>query len=720
MSVLESIRKRSALVIILIGFAMIAFLLGDFFKSGSSSGSDLFIAKIAGEPVPYAAFNDRVVKYTDFYKKNGNPNISQGEVVALVWKEYINQVILQQEAKKAGIRIGAKELWSIVSKQPSFQNNDYFKGNDGRFDPSKLAEYIEALKDRSQNSERDALVWQQWLQDEQIYKYQALLKNYTNLVFSGMNQTDLEKSSSKELASERADIDFVVYRYKNYPTPEVSDESIQQYIENHPEKYKREASRDLQYVSLDILPSTEDDAEFLSEITTLLSERILFNKITSDYDTVLGFKQTKENVLFVNENSDLPFDSKYYHRNALKNPVVDFAFGATIGDVLGPIKQGNQYRLIKLVDKKVMPDSVKASHIFVGFSATGRQSTGNRTKDQAKKLADSLYTILIKKPNEFDAFVQVFSDDTQTKNDGGALPWVTYGQMSPEMNQFAFFGRRGTLKNIESPVGYHIVRIDKQTNKAPAVQLATVYRQVIASETTENAVYSKARKILSKSQMSLEEFSSTAKDEGAVVRTVQGLKINDFDVQGLGNRRDLVKWAFDPNTKFKSAKLFNSENGYVVAILTFLSEKGLASIDEVGNEVRSTLIKEEQAKGMVSEILGTKMNNLKSLAQKLNMEEPQENLSVNAQTPVLTGVGNEPDVIYPLLFGKQEVLSKPLTGKAGVFVGLTKKKYTADQNANYNIINQIQQQQTIQYRKSQFQNMTRESFEIKDYRFKFY
>ena len=74
MSTLGSIRKRSTLLLLVIGVAMLAFILGDFMQSKrSGGGGGFFVGEVAGEEISIQLFEERVQKGTENWK-NSNPN----------------------------------------------------------------------------------------------------------------------------------------------------------------------------------------------------------------------------------------------------------------------------------------------------------------------------------------------------------------------------------------------------------------------------------------------------------------------------------------------------------------------------------------------------------------------------------------------------------------------------------------------------------------------
>lgn len=63
---------------------------------------------------------------------------------------------------------------------------------------------------------------------------------------------------------------------------------------------------------------------------------------------------------------------------------------------------------------------------------------------------------------EFEVLARRFSDDPGTRERGGDLGWFRTGQMVPQFEQVAFALRPGQTSGVvESPFGFHIIRVDK-------------------------------------------------------------------------------------------------------------------------------------------------------------------------------------------------------------------------------------------------------------------
>src|SRR5690606_14220394 len=102
---------------------------------------------------------------------------------------------------------------------------------------------------------------------------------------------------------------------------------------------------------------------------------------------------TAENdSLFASINSDTKYPIAYYKKGDLSPNLDSALFNGSTGSVVGPFFSNGTYELAKILDSRMSPDSVTASHILLNPAAEG----GN---EQANAKADSIKTLIQKGAN---------------------------------------------------------------------------------------------------------------------------------------------------------------------------------------------------------------------------------------------------------------------------------------------------------------------------------
>ena len=717
MATLNKIRSKSGVLIAIIGFALFAFVLGDLFKSGSSilKGKQNVVGVIDGNEISYQDFNPEVQRSLDSYKRQGLNSVTQ--VSNIVWGNMERKILIDAEVEKLGLNIGEDELWNLIITDQSIQNAPAFKNEVGIFDANKVKEYLSYLRENSSNNAQAAQLWFDWINFEQSLKERGIITSYYNLISAGLSATDVDGKNDYKFTNDQLNAKYVYFPYSSVKDEDakISDDEISDYISNHSDEFKAEASRDIQYVYFTVSPSLADEAKVKEELLEVLKDDVEYDRATSTYDTIPGFANTVNDSLFVNSKSDENFDPMYYHKGTLVTDVDNFAFEAKVGDVYGPYIENNTYKISKLVSIKTLPDSVKASHILISFKGA-QNATADvvRSEKEAKSLADSLSIAINKKKSKFADLAKDFSNGP-TASKGGDLGWFTYGRMVPEFNSFVFNNKQGKIDVVKTVFGYHIVKIEEQKNIAKAVKIATIVRHILPSDATDNVYYAKASSFVNANKTS-ESFQADAKAKGVEARIVEGLKIMEYNIPGLGDQRELVRWAFNEETNVGSTKLHAVEDGYVAVLLYNSSDESTVSVDVARAKIEPILMNEKKYKVLEAKVKGATLN---EIAKNGNVTVSTVN-SIHFANPVIPGAGREPKVVGVMFGSKQGVVSEVIEGETGVFVVEVVSTKEATELPNYaTYSNKLKSQYESRVNYQVFEGL-KNAVEIVDNRSRFY
>jgi len=717
MATLNKIRAKSGVLIAVIGFAMFAFVLGDLFKSGSSilKGKQNVVGVIDGHEVSYQDFSPEVQRTLEAYKRQGMNSTTQ--VSNIVWSNMERKVLIDEEVNKLGLDIGEDELWNLIITDQSIQNAPAFKNEAGMFDQNKVKEYLAYLRENSSSNAQAAQLWYDWINFEKSLKERGVVTSYYNLISAGISATEIDGKFDYKATNDQVNAKYVYLPYTSVKDEDVkvTDDEISDYISNHADEFKADASRDIQYVYFKVTPSLEDEAKVKEELLEDIKDKVEYNRSTSTTDTIPGFAHTANDSLFVNSKSDVNFDPTYYHKGSLPADVEEFAFSAKVGDLFGPYQDGEALKVSKLVSTKVMPDSVKASHILISFvGAQNASPEVTRTEAEAKALADSLSSVLNKKSSKFADLAKDFSNGP-TATRGGDLGWFTYGRMVPEFNTFAFNNKKGKIGVVKTIFGYHVVKIEDQKNIAKAVKLATIVRNIIPSDATDNDYYAKASSFVNANK-TLASFQADAKAKGLEARNVEGLKKMEFNIPGLGDQRDIVRWAFKDDTELGSTKLHPVADGYVAVLLYNSTEEGLQPVDVARAKVEPILVNKKKAAILEAKLKGS---TLEDMAKSANTNVATVN-SIHFANPIIPGAGREPKVVGVMFGSKPGVVSAPIAGETGVFAVEVVSVKEATELPNYaTYSNKLKSQYNSRVNYQVFDAL-KNSVEIVDNRSRFY
>jgi len=669
MAVLNKIRQRSVFLIIIIALALFSFVLADVIRNGgmSSQSAQNTIATVNGNEIGREEFAREV----ESFQRNMGSNMSTTQAVNRIWDQKLRQVILEEEVEKLGIRAGEAQVTELVRAQMA--NNPNFMNEAGMFDENRLREYVANLKETSPQA------YEQWQQFTSNLAQNAKMNSYYNMVGAGVGATLLEGEQAYRMQNDNVNMKFVQVPYSSVPDSEVevTKSDINNYLEDHSSRFETEASRSLQYVIFQESASGDDKSEAKETISSLRNGRVEYNAAIGANDTLSGFDSTDDYAEFVSNNSDLPFENRFKFRNDFSGNNAEAIFNLTEGETYGPYEENGYWKLSKVIESKNIPDSVKASHILVTFQGSQLGADVTRSKDEAQALADSIAGVVRNDNAKFAELASEYSADTSNKEDGGDLGYFVPGTMIPAFDNYVFDNSTGDVGVVETPLGYHVISIDDQTEAARAVKVATIAREIQASEKTMNNLFNEVTKF--EISASEGDFAEVAKKDNYEIRTVKDVKALEENIPGAGAQRRVIQWAFEDEANVGDVKRFDTNNGYVVAQITSKRDKGLMSVEEASAQVTPILRKEKKAKLIKGRLKG---NSLQEIANNQGVSVQTAD-AVNLSNPTLAGAGEEPEVVgagFSLEPGK---VSSPLAGEKGVYVVELVSKFEAPAMDSY-------------------------------------
>ncbi|WP_130733448.1 peptidylprolyl isomerase [Flavobacterium sp. J27] len=697
MAVLNNIRKRSGLLIIIIGLALFAFLLPGLFKSGFSLDSNN-VGEVNGTDILAQEF---MVKTAQLEKQSQQGQMSATQAMNSVWEQEVRSIIINEQIEKIGLGIGKEQLINVIKANPYFAQNPQFLNEAGAFDENKFKEFVKSIKN-DPNQER----WAQWLDFENEVERSSVEQLYYNLLKGGVYTTKAEGKFKHILDNKKVDFDYVTVSFATVNDDEVkvSDDEIMAYMKKNTKKYKSDETRSIDYVFFENKPSQKDEKDLEEQFYGYVNGSVNGN------DTVPSFKDIKvENIAaFVNKESETPFDSTYVTKSDIPVEFQEQLFNLSNGEVFGPYVNKGYQSLSRMMEKKSNA-SAKASHILLAY-ADAERSSATRTKEEAQALANSLLAQAKADPNSFAALAQANSDDPGSKNNGGEYDNITPGQMVPTFNDFVFNNPVGSIGVVETDFGFHVIKV---LAKYDAVQLATITKKIEPSDATIDSNYNTASQF--ESDASGKNFEEVAKNAKATIVPASNLRPSDEYVQGLGAQREIVRWAFNTDTNKGDIKRFEISNGFVVAILKDKNETGLLSMDIARQSVGTILRNEKKAEIIKKKMNGTSLENVaKATGGSVNSSN-----DVALGMPNVTNIGPEPKVVgtaFDLEAGKTSGL---VVGNSGVFMVKTKKVTNAPEIKDFSAAVTQKQSQEANAAQTRAYQALKEKADITDNRGKF-
>lgn len=705
MAVLNKIRQRSLFLILIIALALFSFVLADLFRNGDalSARSQNTVATINGKDINRDTFLQKV----ENMQRQMGPNATNTQVMNRVWEQEVREAVLSAQYEKLGISIEKDQMRDLL--KTALAGNPQFSNEAGLFDEGKLNEYIANLKNTSEQQ------YQSWVDYEQSVAANALQQNYFNLVKAGLVGTLAEGELEHQLEGNKVDIKFVQIPYTKIAdsTIAITKADIQGYIKAHKSEFEVEASRDIKFVEFKETPTVEDENAIKEDLKVFITGRVKDKDGRTDPIEAFSNVENHEEYINLTAESAVKFNDDFVFKSSLPVQVADSIYNLNKGEVYGPYREGDSFKLTKLIETKNIPDSAKVRHILIPF--IGSQSSGGtatQTEDEAKATADSLLTILKRNKSKFPEFVTEFSSDQGSVANEGRYDWHAYGTMVPEFNEFEFNGKVGDIDIVKTIFGFHIVEIEGLKNKKKAVKVGTIARKVEPSEATINAIFRDASNFEIKAKEG--DFQAVAETNNYNVRPVNGIKALDESIPGIGNQRPIVRWTFEDEAEVGAIKRFTVSGGYVIAQLVAKHEEGLMAVEDASATVLPKLRNERKAAQIIDRITASALEDV-ATAENTSVRTA---LAVNMKNPTISGAGREPMVVGAAFALEEGETSQLISGERGVYMVQVTKKTPAVALDNYqSFANRVETQKSSVVN-SKLYNALKDAADIEDNRAK--
>ena len=615
MASLQRIRNHGALLIAIVGLAMLAFILGDFLNSGSSffNRSRENVGVIEGQKIHYTEYEAAKEQLTEVYKiESGRSDFDEethAQIRNQVWNMMLMDYTLQAQAKKIGMDVTADELSELcIGENPHqlIRGRRAFAGEDGQFSRDVVVNLLQAINQEGADAEQNANLKQAktyWLYWEKAVRISYMQEKYTSLLQHLLKPNSLEAEFAFNSRQNGVSADYVMQPYFSVADSlvKVTENEVKKLYKQHKEQYKQTANRAIKYVTFDIKPS-EEDFKAAQELLQNLQEE---------------FRTAEDVSLVVNTNSDIMYDGRDYSEETVPAQYKEFAFakGAKAGDCTEILFENNTYSMARIMQANyALPDSV-----------------------------------------ELKAIVENGEDQE--------LGWFKAADLPKNIAEPAFAGKRGTRFTVAQGMGeqtYEVMEIGKPT---PKVKLAILAREVTPSSKTYSIIYNQAKQFIVDNN-NAEALELAAQEQGLTLVPQYDLTATTDKVGSLKASRPIVRWAFEAK-EGQVSDVFECGQQFVVAALTEVNDGEYRPLDAVRVELTYEATNNAKAAYIINNLKG--VESIEAAAEI--MQQPVLHIDRVALADSRFGnAGMEPAVIGKAIAIGENALSEPVQGNMGVFV----------------------------------------------------
>ena len=545
MAVLETIRvKFGILITVLIAVALLSFIIDPTtLQSVTSSMSSKYdVGEINGKTITYNDFQADLDKFTAINEILTGGSVQneqqQASVRNAAWQSLVDKYLFIDNAEKAGINVGNEELLDIIAGEidsPVFTQNPAFCDENGNFSKDLVIEFLN-YKDSDQTG-RLQLYWE-WLQNSA--RTQQYYAKYNSLFTAGNFANPLMVSEQIADNNNTFNVEFVMVPvgFALDSTIVVSDSEIRKYYESHKRFFEQPASRDIEYVVYEVVPSAEDIEAANQSLVDV-------------YDEFAAAENMKS---FLMANSDRQYDNHWYRAgelNTVATEVNDYAFGDAKG-VSPVITKGNTFYAVRVMESAMVPDSV-----FVKYAPANSADV-----DSLLNVAEPMW--ITQTPGYEDV-------------------------MTAKVNEKVTVN--GLVFNV----------LDK-TEGIAKKKVAILEKTAIPSKETVNGFYSKANTLATKSAGKYEKFQAAVTEEGVYAHPVNRMLEGTDRLGAIENTKEVTRWAFDAKVGDVSNIITVNNNYFIVAALKGIHKEGYTPVADAAQVIQNRLYEEKAMAKKAAEV----------------------------------------------------------------------------------------------------------------------
>ncbi len=639
MATLEKIRQRKKLLALVIGLALLFFIVQVGFEAIGRSGASTTAAKVGSEKIDIQTFQKRLEDEIAKDQLNNQQQQQQDGATRQqqVLDEMINEALLKMEYEKLGIDVSNDEISKLMIGKNPAPAVVQFAQQVGAKSPAELYDFIMNPGKQGIQESQVAELRKQWMDLQQSIVKQYMFAKLQNLMAGCLQANDLDRAMMEQ---DEAITNVVTFAKKDYASLAddkypVSDEEIKAEWQKLKPIFKtQEDVRAIHYIAVDIAPSAEDIAAA--------------NKIA---DAAYIALQKGHGIDSVRLLGTVQVDTAKKVQKQMPASVRDLFANAPVGTTHRDSTVNNHHVMYKLMNKELSVDSVQLSYIVVQGDAKMQQNVlaqanAGKTIEELKK---SFAEKVDGKFNEWQSIVNL-ADSLKNK-----IVNATSG---------AYF----TYNSSDQGAVY--MKVNEK--KAPKMfyTVATVTYDAYASTKTSEDLRAKFQEFLNKNKTAKDFEDNAAKagyNAAEMLITPSTAQLGSGFGGGIKDSRKAIKWAFD-SKKNEVSPIFSDNNNVLVAV----------AVDDIYNEGYLPYNFKQGKEMLTQRVRNSKkgddlMKQYQGKAKDLNGYAAAMGSSIDTVNVVFASngdpkLGQEPGLIGRMAAAKPGTLQGPWKGENAVFV----------------------------------------------------
>lgn len=661
MATLQNIRSKGPLLVIVIGLALFAFIAGDAWKVLQPHQSQE-VGEVNGESLSAQEYQALVEEYTEVVKFSQGVNALNDDqtnrIKDEVWRSYVNNKLIEAEAKKLGLTVTKGEIQAIIDAgvHPILQQTPFRNPQTGAFDKDMLKKFLVDYAKMGQNqmpaqyAEYYTSMFKFWTFVEKTLKQSRLQEKYQALVAKALFSNPVEAEVAFNGRTEQSDLLLAAIPYSSVADSLVSvkESDLKAAYDKKKEQFKQMVeTRNVKYIDVQVTASPEDKAAIQQEVEEYTAQ---LNGEPADYTTFIR-----------STGSETPYVDLFYTARALPSDVVARLDSVAVGGVYGPYYNAadNTINSFKKLAVASLADSIEFRQIQVMAEDA----------DKTKTLADSIFNA-IQGGADFAELAKKYGQ-TGEKNwissanyegaqvDGDNLKYITAVTSLP-VNE---------LSNLALAQANVILQVTAKKAVKDKYKVAVVKRPVEFSKQTYSKAYNDFSQFIATNN-TLDKMVANAEDAGYRLLDNPELYSSEYGIGGVRGTKDALRWAFSAKVGEVSGlyECGESDRMLVVAVAGITPE-GYRPLAMVQEQLRAEVVRDKKAEKIMADM---KAAGAASFDQYKNLpnavSDSIKHVTFAAPAYIASLRSSEPLVSAYASIAETNKLSAPIKGNAGVVV----------------------------------------------------
>ena len=714
MAAIGKIRSWGPVLATVIGLALFAFIAEEMFRSCEATGNERRqqVGEVLGKKISVQEFQSLVDEYQDVIKMTqGRDNLSEEELNQVkdqVWQQFVNNTILEQEAKKLGLTVTDEEMQNVLKAgtNPMLAQTPFVNQQTGRFDVAQLTKFLSDYKKAQQTTgagemvEQYQRIYNYWKFFEKNLRNQLLTSKYQSLLAQCLLSNPVSAKMAFNAQNEETDVELAVLPYSAIKDGDiqVSDADLKAKYDERKEMFKQYVeSRDVKFVDFQVLASAADRAALMK---TMQQAQQNFQAGQAPVEVVRKAQSQQAYTGIAVQRTSLPTD------------IAAKIDSMQVGQVSAPFetKFDNTLNVVKYIAKVQLPDSVEYRQIQVG----------GQSIEEAHQRGDSIFKAL-QGGADFEALAKKYG---QT----GEKQWLTSAMYERAqsidadtknyLNTLTTLGA-GESRNLEMAQGNLIVQVTSRRAMVDKYDVAVVKHTIDFSKDTYSQAYNNFSQYVSENK-TLEQLEANAKKFGYSVQERKDIYNSEHTVAGLRSTRDAMKWIFDAKAGDVSPLYECGNNDHLLVLaLTKVHPEGYRDLSDVEDMVKQEVIRDKKFEKAAAQLAGVK--SIADAKGKGATIDSVRQITFSAPVFVQAAGASEPALSGAVAAAKQGQFSAaPVKGNGGAYLfQVVSKKQREGAKYDEKQVAATQRQQQLQAA-SRFMNELYLKSEVKDNRYLFF